>query len=233
MRGRAASWSPSADRRRLTPARERWRLIDRDALRDRELTVACDVRTPFLDAARIFAAQKGATPEQVRLLSARLARAAARYRAEFGVDVTSVSGGGAAGGLAGGLHVIGATLVDGFAVVARHTDFEDKLPGADLVFTGEGCLDRTSLAGKVVGGVLSLARRHQLPAAVIAGRVVEPPAGTPCSSLIEVFGHRRATTQTVECVRRVAHDLLGRQSPNGTPRSARADLSDPISPPSA
>ena len=81
--------------------------------------VACDVQTLFVDAAAVFAPQKGATPEQVEALTERLAELAARYRAEHGVDVCALPGSGAAGGLAGGLAALGAELVPGLALVAE------------------------------------------------------------------------------------------------------------------
>ena len=79
-----------------------------------ELLVACDVETKFLDAAAIFSPQKGAAPAQVELLKRRLERVAQLYQERFGVDVRSIKGSGAAGGLGGGLAAIGAKLVPGF-----------------------------------------------------------------------------------------------------------------------
>ncbi|MFZ9532736.1 MAG: glycerate kinase, partial [Ilumatobacteraceae bacterium] len=118
-----------------------------------EFVVACDVGTPFLDAAEVFAPQKGATPAQVKFLVNRLAATAERYRQRFGVDVTQVRGGGAAGGLAGGLFALGATLVPGFDVVADELGLYDAVVECDVIVTGEGRLDATSFHGKVVGGV--------------------------------------------------------------------------------
>src|SRR5207237_9078242 len=94
------------------------------------LEVACDVEARFLDAADVFAPQKGATPEQVRILRERLAR----------LDVPDLPGSGAAGGLAGGLAAVGARLVAGFDLVACRLGFDEKLAEADLVVTGEGLL---------------------------------------------------------------------------------------------
>ena len=76
----------------------------RQRLRGVELLVACDVRTTFIDAATIFGPQKGASAKQVELLRRRLERLAQVYRDDFGVEVTEVAGGGAAGGLGGGLY---------------------------------------------------------------------------------------------------------------------------------
>src|SRR5205807_2103153 len=83
-------------------------------LRGAELVVACDVTIPFVDAAPLFAPQKGATPAQVALLTNRLERLAQVYERDHGVDVRSLPGAGAAGGLAGGLAAVGASLVPGF-----------------------------------------------------------------------------------------------------------------------
>src|SRR5690606_26053325 len=107
-------------------------------LRGVELLVACDVATPFSRAAEVFGPQKGATPAQVRLLTGRLEQLARRYRDEFGVDVESLAGSGAAGGLAGGLATLGGRLVPGFDLVADELGLHDALEGADLVITGEG-----------------------------------------------------------------------------------------------
>ena len=74
-----------------------------------ELLVACDVETLFVDAARVFAPQKGATPKQVELLERRLVALQDGYRNDYDVDLADVVGAGAAGGLAGGLVVLGGT----------------------------------------------------------------------------------------------------------------------------
>jgi glycerate kinase len=136
------------------------------------VTVACDVSTRFLDAARVFGPQKGATEAQVALLARRLARIADEYEERTGVDVRELAGSGAAGGLAGGLAAIGAELEPGFDVVADAAGLEDALVGVDLVVTGEGKLDATSFEGKTVGGVLDWAADAGVPhVAVIAGQV--------------------------------------------------------------
>jgi glycerate kinase len=136
------------------------------------VTVACDVSTGFLDAAAVFAPQKGASEAQVALLGRRLAQLADQYQQRTGVDVRDLPGAGAAGGLAGGLAAIGAELEPGFEVVAGAAGLESALEDVDLVVTGEGRLDTTSFEGKVVGGVLEWATDAGVPhAAVIAGQV--------------------------------------------------------------
>ena len=144
------------------------------SLAGHDVTVACDVATPFLDAATVYGPQKGATSAQVSLLTRRLARLAEVYRDRTGVDVTELEGAGAAGGLAGGLAAIGAQLEPGFEVVARAAGLDDALQDADVVVTGEGRLDATSFEGKVVGGVIEWAAE-----AGVAKRVVIVGQATP------------------------------------------------------
>jgi glycerate kinase len=174
-----------------------------------ELVVACDVRTRFLDAAEVFAPQKGASPAQVALLRRRLERLVQVYRDEHGVDVTELEGSGAAGGLAGGLAAAGARLVAGFDLVADEVDLDERLEGADLVVTAEGFLDAQSFEGKVVGGVAELAGRAGVPVVAVAGEVFDG-AGERIEavSLVARFGEERARGETLACIEEVVGGLL-------------------------
>src|SRR5688572_21318386 len=172
-------------------------------LRGVELLVACDVETTFVDAAEVFAPQKGATEAQVALLRRRLERLAQVYFERFGVDVRDLPGSGAAGGLAGGLAALGATLVPGVELVADQVGLPDRLEAADLVVTGEGFLDEQSFAGKVVGGVAELAREAGVPVVVVAGDVVGDAAARidgEVLSLVERFGRERSFSDTLGCI---------------------------------
>jgi glycerate 2-kinase len=187
-------------------------------LRGIELRVACDVRTRFVEAATIFAPQKGASPTEVELLRRRLERLADVYAAEHGVDVAAIDGSGAAGGLAGGLAAIGARLVPGFDLVAEELELFERLESADLVVTGEGFVDRESFDGKVVGGVLGYATELGRPTLVVAGEVFDDAevaaalsggeAGVTVVSLVERFGDERARQDTAACITEVVADHL-------------------------
>ncbi len=174
-----------------------------------ELLVACDVRLRFVDAAEVFAPQKGATPAQVELLKRRLGRLAQIYLEEYGVDVRDLEGSGAAGGLAGGLAALGAQLVPGFELVADELHLPDLIEGADLVVTGEGYLDEQSFDGKVVGGVAELASLCGVPALIVAGDVLEGlDPGPEVVSLVARVGVERAMGATARCVEEVVADHL-------------------------
>jgi glycerate kinase len=177
-----------------------------------ELVVACDVRTRFLDAAELFAPQKGATPAQVELLSRRLERLAQVYVEDHGVDVRTIAGAGAAGGLAGGLAAVGADLVEGFEVVAEEADLYARMEGADLVITGEGFLDAQSFEGKVVGGVAALATEAGVPMVAVAGEIYDGVADQlDAVSLTARFGEERSNTETIRCIEEVVAELLTRR----------------------
>jgi glycerate kinase len=189
-------------------------------LRGIDIRVACDVRTRFVDAAEVFAPQKGSTPTQVELLRRRLERLAEVYLQEYGVDVIDLEGSGAAGGLAGGLAAVGATLERGFDLVADEVDLFGRIEGADLALTGEGFVDAESFEGKVVGGVLTLAGELGIPTLVVAGEVFDPDQVTELAaqvsdapvtfvSLVERFGETRARTGTLACVSDVVAEYLG------------------------
>lgn len=173
-------------------------------LRGIDLVVASDVRTRFVDAAEVFAPQKGASPAQVELLRRRLARLAQIYEEDHGVDVTALQGGGAAGGLAGGLAAIGAAIVPGFDLVADELSLDETLEGADLVVTGEGFVDDQSFEGKVVGGVVDLAASLGVPVLVVAGEVfdgIDQRIGAV--SLVARVGAVRAREDTATAVEEV------------------------------
>jgi glycerate 2-kinase len=137
-------------------------------LRGARLAVLCDVRTAFEDAARVFAPQKGANAEQVRQLTARLGRLARGFaRDPRGRPLT-----GAAGGLAGGLWAeLGAELVPGAQFTLDAIAFDARMRAARAVVTGEGRLDRQSLAGKLLAEVATRARQSGVPAHAVVGQL--------------------------------------------------------------
>lgn len=135
-------------------------------LRGATLVVLCDVRTPFERAAEVFAPQKGAGPEAVRRLTARL-RAQARGLPR---DPTGVAMTGAAGGLAGGLWArFGARLEPGAKVVLDAVGFDARMRAARHVVVGEGRIDAQSLQGKAVGEAATRCRQAGVPCSAVVG----------------------------------------------------------------
>jgi glycerate kinase len=172
-----------------------------------DLVVACDVRTRFVDAAVTFSPQKGASPAQVQFLTRRLERLAQVYLERFGVDVQSIEGSGAAGGLAGGLAALGATLVSGFELVADRIDLAGRIEGADLVITGEGLLDAESFNGKAVGGVVALARELDVPVVVLAGNA-EGDQPVRVRTLVATVGEERAWAEPLAAVEEAVAGII-------------------------
>jgi glycerate kinase len=135
-------------------------------------SVACDVLVPLADAVRLFAAQKGATSEQLPELEARLAPLAV---------YADVPGAGAAGGLGAALASLGAELLPGAQLVLDLLGF-DASPYS-LVVTGEGTVDATTGRGKAPGEVAGRCRDAGVRCVVFGGRVVEPLAGVETVAL--------------------------------------------------
>ena len=132
------------------------------------LTVLWDVRTPFEQAAAVYAPQKGAGPGEVKRLTARLARVArGMARDPRGLPMT-----GAAGGLSGGLWAeLGAELVAGASFILDRLDFDRRMRAARAVVTGEGRIDQQSLVGKAVSEVATRARQSGVPCHAIVGEL--------------------------------------------------------------
>ncbi len=131
------------------------------------LIVLCDVRTRFVDAARVFAPQKGASAAQVKSLVRRLERLAQRLPR----DPREVPMTGAAGGLSGGLWAtFDAELVPGAAFVLDALRFDERMRDARAVITGEGRIDEQSLAGKLVSEIATRARQAGVPCHAVVGR---------------------------------------------------------------
>ena len=147
-------------------------------LHDASFELLCDVDAPFLGprgAARVFAPQKGASPEDVDVLEARMREQAKQLYAQTGLDVSDMPGAGAAGGLSGALMaVFGAKTYSGIERILDLARFRDTIMDADLIITGEGRSDAQTLMGKVPMGVLQNA--NGIPVALLSGRIEDRPA---------------------------------------------------------
>lgn len=160
--------------------------------------IACDVTNPLLGprgATATFGPQKGLAPDDVPRLEAQMSRMAALLGEACAQPPSRAAapGTGATGGLPFGLMVgLGATIVPGSALVSAWLDLPARLAAADLVITGEGRFDATSLAGKGPGSLVREARQRGKPAHVFAGSLGldEPglhaitPAGLPLAEAL-------------------------------------------------
>jgi glycerate kinase len=135
-----------------------------------DLVALADVDNPLTGphgAARVYAPQKGANPDEVSRLDEALT-----HLARVANDPGLAPGDGAAGGLGYGLRVfLGARLKSGIDFVLEQTAFEAKLAGTDLVLTGEGRLDSQTAHGKVVAGVAERCRSRGVPVVALAGAI--------------------------------------------------------------
>jgi len=157
-------------------ALDRIDVSDKDPRIDQiEVIVASDVQNTLcgeLGASAVYGPQKGASPRDVKVLDAALFRYAEVLQSALGIDVLSIPGGGAAGGLGAGLVAFcGAQLRRGIDVVFHVTNFDDHLLSTDLVITGEGKIDEQVRFGKALAGVIERAQRAGVPVAAVVGSV--------------------------------------------------------------
>jgi glycerate kinase len=146
--------------------------VDR-GVRGLEIVVASDVRNPLTGpegASAIFGPQKGASPDDVRVLDRALSHFADVVAAATGSDLRDEPGAGAAGGLGFALRaLLGATMRSGAELVLEAAHFDERVAGADLCVTGEGRLDAQSVFGKASVTVARHARRRGVHTVAIVG----------------------------------------------------------------
>ncbi len=191
------------------------------------IDVACNWHNVLCGAkgvARVFGPQKGASAATVEWLAAALDRYAEVIERDLGVDVRTMPGGGASGGLGAGLHaLLGATLHPRYEIVMQYLELDRLLEEADLVFTAEGSIDCQTPRGKIPAEVARRAKRLGLPVVALAGTVghdarVNYESGidaftsilsSPCT-LEEAIAH--AADLLTDCAEEVARMLMVGQS---------------------
>jgi glycerate kinase len=166
----------------------------RSVLSGVKFKVICDVSNPLLGpqgATAVYGPQKGADAQALVCLEAGLANFAAVAERCLGVapEMKVYPGAGAAGGVGyAGTAFLGGNLVSGWKFFTEITSLEEKVQWADLVITGEGSVDSQSLSGKIVGGVMELARKWNRPVEIFCGisSLQELPQGVRCHSLASI-----------------------------------------------
>ena len=146
-------------------------------IKDVEFISMCDVDNPLcgkLGASAVFAPQKGADEDMVKLLDEGLAHLAKIIKRDLHIEVKDIKGAGAAGGLgAGSIAFLQSKLTKGIDVILDTIKFDELVSKADIVFTGEGKFDSQSLHGKVVIGVANRSQKYKTPVIVVTGAIGE------------------------------------------------------------
>lgn len=173
--------------------------------------VACDVENPFYGpngAAHVYAPQKGASEEEILILDQGLQSFAKVLAQHFEMDIQTKPGAGAAGGLGGGaMAFLSAALISGIDFVKDIANFENSIKDAHWIITGEGKLDRQTLSGKTIAGVLESAQIHNTDVAAFCGIVdlslseQEELGLTYCTSILRDF-------QTLEEAKKLSAENL-------------------------
>lgn len=144
-------------------------------VRQIEIDVACNWKNVLCGdngVARIFGPQKGATKEQVKILSEAMEHYANLLEESYRFDVRYLEGSGASGGLGAGLAVFaGAVLHPRFSLIRKYIKIEEKIASADIVLTAEGSIDFQTPNGKIPTEVARIAKKYDIPVIAITGSV--------------------------------------------------------------
>lgn len=167
--------------------------------------VACDVNNPLIGekgASKIFGPQKGATKEMIVALDRALENYANIIKKDLGKDVAYVEGAGAAGGLGAALLAFcNAKLLRGIELIIKHTELEEKIKGADFVFTGEGSIDSQTIYGKTPMGVALEAKKQGVKTIAFAGKVEDGSENLYDIGITSIFGILRGVTSLDEALK--------------------------------
>ena len=140
-------------------------------------TIACDVDNPLLGktgATRTYAAQKGATPDEIELLEKGMEQFASVLEKHSNKAIANIPGAGAAGGTAAALMLLpDINLQKGTDIVFQYSNFFHHLSKADLVLTGEGSFDAQTIQGKIVSAVALACKKKGIPCIAICGKVTK------------------------------------------------------------
>lgn len=171
-------------------------------------TLLCDVTNPLYGpdgAARVFAAQKGASSADIDVLEFGLQSSSELIEKQCGQAISTIPGGGAAGGVAAGLlGLFGAKIVPGFTAISQLTGLKEQIAAADLVISGEGKLDSQSLHGKVIGGVAELCRKHGKPLHLLVGNAELNPQELSELQAASIHTVRSRATSLADSFKRAA-----------------------------
>lgn len=149
----------------------------REKLNGIRIRAMCDIENPLCGekgAAFVFAPQKGANEEEVKLLDEHLNYVGKYLNSLLGYDIMHIPGAGAAGGMGAGIKAfLGGELISGINLVLDLVEFEERLKNTDLVITGEGKIDSQSLDGKAVSGISQRAKKKKVPVVAVVGSIGE------------------------------------------------------------
>jgi len=142
-----------------------------------KIITACDVTNPLTGvngASIVYGGQKGGTAEELRSLDNNLIHYASIIRKNLKIEVETIKGAGAAGGMGAALLAFfDAKLVDGIDLILKTLRLEEHIINSDLIITGEGKIDKQTLNGKAIVGLARIAKINKVPLIAIAGKLGE------------------------------------------------------------
>lgn len=181
------------------------------SLKNIPIITMCDIDNPLCGAngaAAVFAPQKGADPECVKMLDAGLQHMSEIVKRDLHKDILNLAGAGAAGGMGGGMVAFfDSTLQMGIETVLDAVQFDQLLETADVVLSGEGKIDQQSLRGKVVIGVARRTKKANVPLWAIVGDIGDDITAAYEEGVSGIFSINRVAIPYKEARQRAREDL--------------------------
>ncbi len=175
-----------------------------------ELIIACDVTSPLCGengATKVFARQKGADNHQIENLENALIHFSKKSNELLGKDYSTLPGTGAAGGLGFALVAYcGGKLTSGFEAVSNALSLEEKIKHCDLVITGEGKTDNSTLLGKLPVSVAKLSEKHNKPCILLSGDIED--SVNLSDYFYKTYKCRLSTDSTEEAIKNAKERLV-------------------------
>lgn len=165
-------------------------------------------------AAAVYAPQKGATPTQVNELDQSLEQLSKLIKSNFGIDLAHTPGAGAAGGTAYGLKAfLNAEYIPGFEFLKDRARLEQLISNEriDYIISGEGHFDQQSLYGKLIEGILKLAKTYEVPSLIVCGISSVDPKHLehyPIESIIQLKNKDRSLEFCISNTRTLIEDEI-------------------------
>jgi glycerate kinase len=189
---------------------------------DLHIDIACDVNNPFIGkdgAVHTFGKQKGLVTQEMRdSMESGMIHTAKVLRDATNIEVSNMSGAGAAGGISGGFYAAfnaekqgRVVLKRGIEVIAEYVQLEKHISESSLVITGEGCYDEQTAQGKVVSWVEHLCKRHNVPCVVVCGKSLvqsEPSDMHRVLELMSMFEYEESMNNTEKCLEAIIEKHL-------------------------
>lgn len=182
-----------------------------DFIKHSEFYAACDVKNPLCGengCSAVFAPQKGASLSSIKTMDEDIHNFAEKSKQIIPEADENAEGAGAAGGLGFAVkYFLGGKLESGINLIIRLTGIEQLIKTADIVVTGEGCLDGQSVMGKVPFGIGMTCKKYGKPCIALGGSAKPAARELNNCGITAFFSSMQVPCKKIEAFRHAGENL--------------------------